>query len=26
VSLLGFRSCPVFLPPKWLHLSISMVG
>jgi hypothetical protein len=26
VSLLGFRSYPVFLPPKWLHLSISMVG
>jgi hypothetical protein len=26
VSLLGFRSCLVFLPPKWLHLSIYMVG
>jgi hypothetical protein len=26
VSLLRFRSYPVFLPPKWLHLSISMVS
>jgi hypothetical protein len=26
VSLLGFRSGPVYLPPRWLHLSISMVG